>query len=155
MEKSKLISYAYRLLARQDYSEFKLRQKLELRCLDHNLIQDVVEDLKKSGYLREEAYARIKVKSRLKQAKSANFIRSELAQENISISNQEIEEIASEYQINHDEIIRRQIEKKIRNIKINELDFEAKFKLKNKVLSSLVRLGHSFSDCNKYLKEYF
>lgn len=155
MDKSKLLSYAYRLLARQDYSEFKLKQKLELRCLDHSLIEETLNDLKTSGYLREESYVRLKVKSRLKQAKSKNLILQELASENISANFEQIDEIANEYQINHDDLIRRHIEKKLKSTVISELEFEEKQKLKNKILSSLVRLGHSFSASNSFLKEYF
>ncbi len=52
-EKTALI-YATDLLARQDYSETRLRQKLALRKYSESEIDEAVEKLKKYNYLNDE-----------------------------------------------------------------------------------------------------
>ncbi len=149
-----LLNYAYRLLARQDYSEHKLRQKLNLRVEDGKFVDETVEKLKGQGFLSEENYSRIKIKSRLKQGKGQRLIKGELAQEKIQVTEDQLQEAFTELGTNQEEILESMVEKKLRRVNLEEITFEEKMKLKNKILSYLVRNGHGYDQCQKILKKY-
>jgi regulatory protein len=149
-----LLSYAFYLLARQDYSEFKLRQKLKLKSDDLDLIQSTIETIKSKGYLQEDRYRISKIKMRLKQGKGKRIIKDELSHELLQVEESHMQEALVELGVNQDDLLKGLIEKKLRRVNKEELSSEEKYKLKNKILSFLARNGHSFEDSLRLLKNY-
>jgi regulatory protein len=149
-----LLSYAFYLLARQDYSEIKLRQKLKLKSDDADLVQSTIETIKSKGYLKEDRYRISKIKMRLKQGKGKRIIRDELSHELLPVEEVHMQEAFMELGLNQDDLLKDLIEKKLRRVNIEDLSLEEKYKLKNKILSFLARNGHSFEDSLRLLKNY-
>ncbi|MFZ4713069.1 MAG: regulatory protein RecX [Bacteriovoracaceae bacterium] len=157
-ETKKLLNYAYRLLARQDYSEHKLRQKLKLRAelleCGEEQINQVIETLNQQGFLREDNYRNMKIKMRLKQGKGKRIIQGELSSEKLKLEESHLEQAYLELGTTSDEILEGLVEKKLRKVNKEELNFEEKMKLKNKILSFLARNGHSFEAGQRILKKF-
>ena len=67
----RIYNYCIHLLARQDYSEYKLRQKLRSKPqnLPH-MIDEAIEKLKDKGLLREEAYRRLFIRKWMMKGES-------------------------------------------------------------------------------------
>jgi len=149
-----LLSYAYYLLARQDYSEFKLKQKLKLKTEDHSLIEATIETIKSKGYLKEDHYRLSKIKMRLKQGKGKRLIKDELSHEMLTVDETHLNEAFLDLGTTQEEILREMIEKKLRKVNKDDLSFEEKYKLKNKILAYLARNGHSFEESHRILKNY-
>lgn len=150
----RLLAYAYRLLAKQDYSEHKLRQKLVLRAENFEIVDETIEALRGQGFLREENYSRLKIKTRLKQGKGKKLIQEELAQEKIAVDEQQFQVAYEELGTTPEAILEAMVEKKLRRVVVEELTFEAKMKLKNKILTFLARNGHSFTTGQRILKKF-
>jgi regulatory protein len=153
-QSKQLLSYAYYLLARQDYSEFKLKQKLKLKTDDHSLIDITIETIKSKGYLKEDYYRQSKIKMRLKQGKGKRLIKDELSHEMLTVDESHLNEAFLDLGVTQEEILTGMIEKKLRKVNKEELSFEEKYKLKNKILAYLARNGHSFEESNRLLKKY-
>ena len=151
----RIYNYSIHLLARQDYSEFKLRQKLRSKKdnLPHE-IDEVIETLKSRGLLREENYRRLFIRKWVMKGESEDKIRQRAAMEKIAFTSDEFQATELELGISEQDNIEKLISKKLRSKTIPE-DREERFHLKNKVLRFLISKGHSFDDCKKALSSYF
>jgi len=86
---------AFRLLGRRQHSTSELRRKLWNRDYEQKLIDEVIEDLKKKGYLNDKEFIRAFVAEKSKNKNwSTNKIKSELIKR--GISQKQIEELLSE-----------------------------------------------------------
>ena len=152
---SRIYNYCIHLLARQDYSEFKLRQKL--RSKPQNLpheIDETIAKLKSSGLLKEENYRRLFIRKWMMKGESEDKIRRRGAQENLIFEKDEFELINKELGFDEKDNIEKLADKKLRN-KVIPTDPAEKFKLRNKVLRFLISKGHHFRDAEKSLNKYF
>lgn len=150
----RIYNYSIHLLARQDYSEFKLRQKLRSKKdnLPHE-IDEVIQALKSKGLLREENYRRLFIRKWMMKGESEDKIRSRGAMEKLQFDAEEFKAIQSELGVTEEDSIERLIAKKLRS-KVIPSDFEEKMNLKNKVLRFLISKGHSFDECKRALNKY-
>lgn len=147
----KCLSYCYRLLSMRDYSEFKLREKLREKGYPQEIVSVTIAEMKNFGFIKEDYYRQSKIKMRLKQGKAARFIREELKQEKISVTEEHLEEALLDLNLSQESILNDLLLKKTRNIDLATLDFESKQKLERKVIGNLVRLGHDFNSIKKNL----
>lgn len=151
----RIYNYSIHLLARQDYSEHKLRQKLKSKKdnLPHE-IEEVLEKLKERGLLREENYRRLFIRKWLLKGESEDKIRQRGAMEKLEFQNDDFTNAKNELGISEEENIEKLIQKKLKFKQI-PTDPEEKYKLREKVLRFLVSKGHSFDDSKQALKSYF
>ena len=150
----RIYNYCIHLLARQDYSEFKLRQKL--RSKPQNLpheIDEAIEKIKGNGLLREESYRRLFIRKWLMKGESEEKIRRRGSQEELVFSEEEFESAAQELGLSSEDNIQKLIEKKLRMKEIPN-DREAFFKLREKTLRFLISKGHSYDEAKSSLDSY-
>jgi len=150
----RIYNYCIHLLARQDYSEFKLRQKL--RSKPQNLpheIDEAIEKIKANGLLREESYRRLFIRKWLMKGESEDKIRRRGSQEELVFSSEEFESAASELGLSSEDNIQKLIEKKLRMKEIPK-DRESYYKLREKTLRFLISKGHSYDEAKTSLDTY-
>lgn len=151
----RIYNYSVHLIARQDYSEYKLRKKL--RSKPQNLphqIDEAIEKLKAKGLLREESYRRLFIRKWMMKGESEDKIRKRGAQEKLVFEDDEFEACQRELGFSDDESLEKLVAKKLRSKEIPKNPAE-KFKLRDKVLRFLISKGHSFEDSKKSLAKYF
>lgn len=151
----RIYNYSIHLLARQDYSEFKLRRKLRSKKdnLPHE-VEEVLEALKTKGLLREESYRRLFIRKWMMKGEAEDKIRKRGAMEKLTFEEDEFRNVERELGFTDDDSIEKLISKKLRAKDI-PADFQSKNKLRDKVLRFLISKGHSYDDCKKALTPYF
>ena len=151
----RIYNYSIHLLARQDYSEFKLRQKLRSKKdnLPHE-IEEVIETLKTRGLLREAAYRRLFIRKWMLKGESEEKIRKRGQLEALTFDEEEFTNAQNELGITEDESLDKLIQKKLRSKNL-PLDPKEKFKLRDKVLRFLISKGHDFSEAKSALQKHF
>ena len=149
-----LYNYGLRLLARRDYSRFKMRKKMRSITDEHQAIEKTLDRLESLNYLREEEYTRQRVKGLLLKNYSNEFIINKLKEEELYPEWGFIESIRSENDLPKQNIISNLIHKKTRNIDISELDFEGKQKLKQKVMRHLLSKGFSYAEISETVNRF-
>lgn len=152
----RIYNYCIHLLARQDYSEFKLKQKLR-RSKKENLpheIDEAIEKLKEKGLLKEESYRRLFIRKWIMKGESEQKIRMRGAQEKLKFDSEEFSLIEAELGISEEDNIEKLISKKLR-MKDIPTDPAEKFKLRDKVLRFLISKGHSYEEAKRSLTSYF
>lgn len=150
----RIYNYCIHLLARQDYSEYKLRQKLRSKPqnLPH-MIDDVLVKLKSRGLLREDSYRRLFIRKWMMKGESEDKIRNRGSMEKLQFESHEFEDVAKELGFSDEDSIEKLVEKKLRSKEI-PTNPEEKFKLRDKVLRFLISKGHDYSDAKKVLSKY-
>jgi SOS response regulatory protein OraA/RecX len=151
----RIYNYSIHLLARQDYSEFKLKQKLRSKKdnLPHE-IEEVLQTLKARGLLREENYRRLFIRKWMMKGESEDKIRQRAAMEKLQFESDEFKMIENELGFTDEDSLQKLIEKKLRSKEIPD-NYEEKMALRNKVLRFLITKGHGFDDCKRALNQYF
>lgn len=151
----RIYNYSIHLLARQDYSEFKLRRKLRSKKdnLPHE-VEEVLETLKAKGLLREESYRRLFIRKWMMKGEAEDKIRKRGAMEKLAFEDDEFRNVERELGFTDDESIEKLIQKKLRSKEIPK-DFTEKNKLRDKVLRFLISKGHSYEDSKKALNPLF
>jgi SOS response regulatory protein OraA/RecX len=150
----RIYNYSIHLLARQDYSEFKLKRKLRSKKdnLPHE-VDEVIAALKGKGLLREENYRRLFIRKWMMKGESADKIRKRGAMEKIEFQNSEFELVEQELGFSDDDSIEKLVAKKLRCKEIPTGTVE-KQKLRDKVLRFLISKGHDYSDAKKSINKY-
>ncbi len=104
IEKNKLFHIkqrAFRLLGRRQHSSSELKRKLWNKDYESDLIDEVIEDLKKNGYLDDKEFIRAFMAEKIKTKKwSLKRIKSELFKK--GIDSNLIDEIISQQSIDSD-----------------------------------------------------
>lgn len=151
----RIYNYCVHLLARQDYSEFKLRQKLRSKPqnLPH-MIDEVMVKLKDKGLLREESYRRLFIRKWMMKGESEDKIRKRGAMEKLQFEDDEFEKIQNELGFSEEENLDKLVAKKLRSREIPQ-DLKERFKLRDKVLRFLISKGHDFDDSRKAIDAFF
>jgi regulatory protein len=150
----KAYNYSIRLLSKRDYSVFKLSKKLRDQNFEQDVVEPTIKKLLELNYLREEQYARAKIKSLLYRGYSAQYIMRKLDQEHLKVNSNLINEMQNDENMSFSNTIDELIQKKLRGKEIPS-DSENRQKLKNKVMRFLISKGHSFSDIQNSICEYF
>lgn len=150
----RIYNYSIHLLARQDYSEYKLRTKLRSKKdnLPHE-IDEVITALKSRGLLREENYRRLFIRKWMIKGEAEEKIRKRGAMEKLEFSSEEFRIVEQELGISDENNIEKLITKKLRSKDV-PADPSEKQKLKEKVLRFLISKGHDYSDAKASLNKY-
>jgi SOS response regulatory protein OraA/RecX len=151
----RIYNYCIHLLARQDYSEYKLRQKLRSKPqnLPH-MIDEALVKLKAKGLLREEAYRRLFIRKWMMKGESEDKIRKRGSMEKLTFEDEEFEMVSQELGFSDDESLEKLVQKKLRSKEIPK-DPKELFKLRDKVLRFLISKGHDFSDAKAAINKHF
>ncbi len=149
-DSNKAYLYLIKLLSARDYSEHKLKEKLQERVRAKRFSSEEATSalnlIKEQGYLREEAYAEARVKGFMSKGYSPNFIRQKLAQEHLTVTDESIGEIFTEYRISEEDQIERLARKKMGSRTTFDFDDETR------ILRFLISKGHDYSSSKKVLK---
>lgn len=151
----RIYNYCVHLIARQDYSEYKLRQKLRSKPqnLPH-MIDEAIEKIKAKGLLREEAYRRLFIRKWMMKGESEDKIRKRGSIEKLQFEDHEFEMCEQELGFSDEDSIEKLVAKKLR-LKEIPSDSKEKYKLRDKVLRFLISKGHSYEDSKKSVSKYF
>jgi regulatory protein len=147
---NKAYNYSIYLLSRQDYSVFKITQKLRSKEYSEDEISQAIDKLKAQNYLREEEYIRSKIKSMLRKGYSNSYIQRKLSLEELTIDHILIDTLRDDCNLSPDEQISDLINKKLRNKEIPN-NFPEMMKFKNKIISYLIARGFSYQDAKSAL----
>lgn len=82
--KQQLANKALSFLAKREYSEYELQQKLLRYCDDELLINELLLSLKEQNLQSDERFAELYVRSHAHRGKGPNWIRHQLMQHQIS-----------------------------------------------------------------------
>jgi regulatory protein len=151
----RIYNYCIHLLARQDYSQFKLKQKLRSKRdnLPHE-IDEVISKLSERGLLQEENYKRLFIRKWMLKGESEEKIRRRGNQENLEFNDEEFESVKRELCFNDNDSILKLVAKKLRSKSIPTNTIE-RYKLRDKVLRFLISKGHSYEESKKAIVDYF
>lgn len=151
----RIYNYSIHLLARQDYSEYKLRQKLRSKKdnLPHE-IEEVLALLKERGHLKEENYRRLFIRKWMIKGEAEDKIRKRGGMEKLVFEDEDFERAAAELGFSDEDSVDKLVAKKLR-MKDIPSDAQEKMKLKNKVLRFLISKGHGYDEAKKALSSYF
>ena len=150
----RIYNYCVHLIARQDYSEHKLRQKLRSKPqnLPH-MIDEAIAKIKAKGLLREESYRRLFIRKWMMKGESEDKIRKRGSMEKLVFEAEEFENAAQELGITEEDSIEKLVAKKLRSKEIPK-DWQAKAKLRDKTLRFLISKGHGFSEARKAIDKF-
>lgn len=151
----RIYNYSIHLIARQDYSAYKLRQKL-LSKPDNSKeeVDEVIEVLKEKGYLNEEAYKRLFIRKWMFKGESEDKIRRRGSLEKLSFSSEEFLKVREELGFDDEDSLQKLIDKKLRFKEIPS-DFKERQKLQDKVLRFLISKGHDYSCAREEVQKFF
>ena len=151
----RIYNYSIHLLARQDYSEYKLKQKLRSKKdnLPHE-VEEVILKLKEKGLLKEEAYRRLFIRKWMLKGEAEDKIRKRGAQEKLQFEDEEFKMCEQELGFSDEDSVEKLVAKKLRSKEI-PTDSKEKFKLRDKVLRFLISKGHSYEESKKSISKYF
>ncbi len=151
MEEDKQLSLAYgyslRLLARREYSEQELRQKLYTKYPDKNIVDEVISKLLEKNYLSNERYSEMIVRHYIGANCGPQKIRLELMKKGVDPDKQE-----SFLNLSDQDYI--QAAKEIALKKYGDITV-LDYKTKQKVMSFLYRKGFTIEQCHAVFNNDF
>lgn len=152
---TRIYNYSIHLIARQDYSEYKLRQKL-LSKPDNSReeVDEVIAALKEKSLINEEAYKRLFIRKWMFKGESEDKIRKRGSLEKLSFDSEDFIRISEELGFTDEDSLEKLVVKKMRS-KVIPTDFKERLKLQDKVLRFLISKGHDYRDAKDELKKYF
>lgn len=142
--------YALRLLAKQEYSVHKLKQKLKMKGFEPIHLEAALIELDEKGYLSNERYADSKVKQLAHKGHSISSIRRLLSDEKIELNEAEISNIFEEIPLSEDDQIIQLLNKKRPCSKWLGSSPEAR-KNRDRAIRFALQKGHSYSSINAQL----
>lgn len=143
--------YAIKLLARKDYSKFKLQTKLSDKGFPSDLSSDLVTILEEERYLREDYYKEARIRGFIHKGYHPTSIIHKMQQENCPIEMSDIDEVMEDLKISEDSILQDVIMKKIRILE--SLGITDPTKKENKVIRFALSKGHSLGATKNTLRE--
>lgn len=151
----RIYNYSIHLLAGQDYSEYKLRQKLRSKKdnLPHE-IDEVIQVLNERGLLREQNYRRLFIRKWMNKGESEDKIRLRGSMEKLEFSTEEFVDVSRELGFTDEDNIEKLVIKKLRSQTV-PLDRAERSKLRDKTLRFLISKGHDFNEAKEAIEKYF
>lgn len=143
---------AIKLLAKQDYSEPRLKQKLQAVGMSEDQINSAISKLKEKNFLREKRYVDQFIRKHMRKGFSISYIQKKLELEQVSVDMEIIENIFKEEGLTHKEQIKNLITKKLPpdfRPPANPLD---KQKLMKRLVNYLYGKGHNIDDGISYIE---
>ena len=152
--KQSAYQYALYLLSAQDYSEFKLRQKLRLKQFEQTEIDETLTKLIEKNYLREEEYKRLLARRWIAKGYSDSMIKRRGEQEDLTYESTELTEWREDVGSNTGDVIEKLVQKKMRGQTV-PTDRLAKQKLREKVSRFLLSKGYGYDEVRRAVDSAF
>jgi regulatory protein len=140
--------YALYLLSGQDYSEYKIRQKMKLKGYEAEEIDTTVGKLIEKNFLREEEYKRMLAKRWISKGYSDNMIKRRGGQEKLEFGSTELIQMRDESGTSSLDVISKLVAKKMRGQDV-PTDRHAKQKLRDKVSRFLLSKGYGWDEVKR------
>jgi len=150
--KQSAYQYALYLLSAQDYSEFKLRQKLRLKQFEQTEIDETLTKLIEKNYLREEEYKRLLARRWIAKGYSDSMIKRRGEQEKLIFAAEELLSWRQDMDRSSEDTISLLVQKKMRGRDL-PVDREGKQKLREKVSRFLLSKGYGWEDVRRAVDE--
>ena len=146
--------YAIKLLAKRDYSVYKLSKKLKERGYDKEHLDDAINEVIELGYLKEELYTEARIKGLMHKGLHPNFIQIKLREECLTVEIDFILEVFSQYPLTVDEQLDKLLSKKLpRSTPYEDLCYEEKQKIKQRAYRYAMSKGHGYSSIQSRFSE--
>lgn len=145
---NKAYIYSLRLLGGQEYSLKKLKTKLKLKEFSEEEIEEAIRLVVEKGYLNEERYLELKVKSLILKGKASRVVQHALSNEGITVSEARINQICEEKGVDQDQQLKELISKKLRNHKPGTRLEPSEYQ---KIIRFALSRGHSYQKVKKIL----
>ncbi len=154
-EKGAAYSRAIKLISKQDYSEFKIRAKLQALGLDEDQVDLAVDKVKNENFLNDERFQKNLIRKLIHRGYSPSFIRKRLEQDGLFVQENQILTIYEEEMITPKDQIKILAEKKLKpsSTPINS-EVERQKAIK-KLLTFILAKGHDFDETLSYLEDHF
>ena len=143
--------YCLYLLSGQDYSEYKLRQKMRTRLYEKTEIDETIAKLIEKKFLREEEYKKLLVKKLMRKGRADGLIKRQVEQEQLKVGADELLELRAETGVSKDEMITQLVSKKMRGGTWST-DRDQRRKQQEKIYRFLLSRGFSYDDAKKAVK---
>ncbi len=141
-------NYCLYLLSGQDYSEYKIRQKMKLKGFESEVIDQTVETLKEKNYLRESEYKRLLAKKLVAKGYSDNLIRRKAGQERLEYEAGELRDAREESGLASETVVQKLVAKKMRGQSVPE-DRDERRKLQEKLYRFVLSRGFSYDEAKR------
>lgn len=145
---------AIKLLSKQDYSEFKIKTKLQALGLDGDQIDLAIDKIKQEKFLDDERYKKNLIRKLIHQSYSSSFIQKRLEHDGIYIAEEDINLIFEDEKIESKDQIKKLMKKKLPTIQIPFKSEIEKQKTKKKLLNFILAKGHDFEETLAYIEEH-
>jgi regulatory protein len=157
MEEGKGAAYsrAIKLLSKQDYSEFKIRTKLQDLGLDEGEVDLAIAKVKKENFLNDERFQKNLIRKLIQKGHSPSFIRQKLECDGLFVKDDQILLIYDEEMITPKDQIKMLAEKKINKLSIPKNSEVERQKAIRKALAFILAKGHDFDETLSYLEDNF
>lgn len=126
----------------------KLRTKLKLKEFPEEEREEALQMVVEKGYLNEERYTELKIKSLALKGKSSRLINRALGEEGLKVSEARIKEVLEEKGISEDDQLRELIRKKLKNHVPGQALDPAQ---RTKIIRFALSRGHSYANIKKIL----
>lgn len=151
LDDKRAYNYCIHLIAKQDYSKFKLSRKLRSKGYQQSVVDICIEKLIELKYLQEDEYTRMRVIGLAKKGYGVRYIIQKCREEALELSESEVYEILEIAELDEDEILAYQVEKKLRNYDLDSLPNDQRFKLQTKITRSLMTRGFDLDAIKRHL----
>jgi regulatory protein len=146
MTAQKAYSYLVKILSSRDFSEYKLRKKLQERNYPASEIDEAINEIKARNFLREDSYIEARIKAFMNKGYSPSYIEQKLSEEHLKVTQDLIHSIFVEYNLTPEMQIQRLASKKMKNCE------NIAYEEQNKILRYLLSKGHDLTLARKILK---
>jgi SOS response regulatory protein OraA/RecX len=149
MEEGKGAAYsrAIKLLSKQDYSEFKIRTKLQGLGFKEGDVDLAIEN--------DERFQKNLIRKLIQKGHSPSFIRQKLECDGLFVKDDQILLIYDEEMITPKDQIKMLAEKKINKLSIPKNSEVERQKAIRKALAFILAKGHDFDETLSYLEDNF
>ncbi|MEC7182534.1 MAG: regulatory protein RecX [Bdellovibrionota bacterium] len=140
-------------MARQPYSLFRLKKKLQEKDFDPKDIDLAIQRAKNLNYLCEKDYTFSRITSLMRRGCATYLIKKRLKiEDQIEVTSEEVEKVFKEHNITEESLIKEIIAKKKPAAFKNEIHKE---KVKNKILRYLQNKGYNWDIVSFLVDEEF
>jgi regulatory protein len=151
-KKRSAYSTIIRLLAKRDYSRYKMEQKLLEKDYPIDEIETALDEVIEKKFLREDYYIEARIKGYMHKYCTPIFIQQVLYKEHLSVPIDDIRAVFEEYEITTEAQIKKLISKKMPHSG-SFSDYNAKQKLKAKIINFVCSKGHDLSEISPLLHQ--
>lgn len=148
MTPSKAYLYLIKLLSSRDYSEHKLRSKLNEKKFEQTEIDKAITSVKEKNYLREDLYKEARTKAFISKGYSKKFIKNKLKIEKLTIEDDQLSDIYLDNHQSEEEQVLRLFHKKGDRLDLTDPKNVAK------IIRFALSKGHDYGLIKKVLLHY-